>query len=479
MRFGDVYRLFMQFGRTGLLLVIPIIAVTIVLYYIWYKKRKKEEKRFGLIQIVFNGILVLYIFIVLSATLLFRSSGFHREMHLIPFSIYLQAWYFASASEWRNLVLNILMFIPIGFLLPVTFTRFRFLWKVVLFGFVFSACIEVAQFITGRGITAFDDLMNNTVGALIGYCLYSLTVALLNRQLTIRRFLLWVTPILAVILSFLCVYVVYQTMEFGLLPYNPHATQDMSSITIEDYSTHTDVGEVSRIYRVSTQASRAEMQDFAFTLASKFCNDFELNWSEDYDSSSWYRFHSSMRDEEFQIVINSSGLAYRFMRMGTWDARRQSGMYEADVLKLLYAQGITIPDSVYFEEVSPGEYRFEMKEQHSLHHNSLDGDSEVMIGALTVTIVYDDMISDINNQIVMLSPVRDVAIISIEEALQLLNHGKFINWGPMFDSTSTVQIVDVSLSTMRDSKGFFQPVYQFTILMDGSDGVWIVPALIR
>lgn len=66
--------------------------------------------------------------------------------------------------------LNILMFVPFGYLLP----QFRRLsWRrVVLSGFLFSLLIETSQLIFRFGVFQTDDLIDNTLGAGLGYLLY-------------------------------------------------------------------------------------------------------------------------------------------------------------------------------------------------------------------------------------------------------------------------------------------------------------------
>lgn len=57
-----------------------------------------------------------------------------------------------------------------GFFLPVLWKRFRsFLWTV-LFGLGFSLSIELLQLFTFRA-TDINDLITNTVGTILGWCL--------------------------------------------------------------------------------------------------------------------------------------------------------------------------------------------------------------------------------------------------------------------------------------------------------------------
>ena len=63
---------------------------------------------------------------------------------------------------WWDIVLNILLFIPLGFLLGVKG------WKAILFGFLLSAFIECAQYLFLLGYCEADDVLNNTIGTVVG-----------------------------------------------------------------------------------------------------------------------------------------------------------------------------------------------------------------------------------------------------------------------------------------------------------------------
>lgn len=67
-------------------------------------------------------------------------------------------------------LLNVLMFVPVGFLLPLLWERYGD-WKQVLgFGCFLTVFIEVAQVFTFR-TTDIDDLMTNLLGAGLGFLL--------------------------------------------------------------------------------------------------------------------------------------------------------------------------------------------------------------------------------------------------------------------------------------------------------------------
>lgn len=74
-----------------------------------------------------------------------------------------------------NLGGNIIMFIPLGFLLPRVFPRLCSLPQVLLATAAIITVIELLQLFTLVGSCDIDDLILNVIGAALGYGLYKLT----------------------------------------------------------------------------------------------------------------------------------------------------------------------------------------------------------------------------------------------------------------------------------------------------------------
>ncbi|MEF8683548.1 VanZ family protein [Bacillus cereus] len=68
-------------------------------------------------------------------------------------------------------LLNIVLFMPLGFLLPTIWSQFRKMKNTVCAGFFFSLAIELNQLLNNR-ITDIDDVFTNTLGAIVGYVIY-------------------------------------------------------------------------------------------------------------------------------------------------------------------------------------------------------------------------------------------------------------------------------------------------------------------
>ena len=62
----------------------------------------------------------------------------------------------------------------LGFLIPLIWKRYRNPLKIFMIGFGFSLSIELCQLFNRRN-TDIDDLMMNTLGAVIGYFIWKLT----------------------------------------------------------------------------------------------------------------------------------------------------------------------------------------------------------------------------------------------------------------------------------------------------------------
>ena len=90
-----------------------------------------------------------------------RNACFRPRLNLVPF---VRMW--ASPAE---AALNILLFVPYGFVLPLLWKKFRDGRKMLAAGFFLSLFIELAELFSG--VTDTDDLILNTLGAWIGYLL--------------------------------------------------------------------------------------------------------------------------------------------------------------------------------------------------------------------------------------------------------------------------------------------------------------------
>ena len=73
-----------------------------------------------------------------------------------------------------NLVGNVIMFIPLGFCLPMLWKKQRTLWKTLLTTALIITLVELIQLLTLVGSCDTDDLILNVLGSAIGYGLFKM-----------------------------------------------------------------------------------------------------------------------------------------------------------------------------------------------------------------------------------------------------------------------------------------------------------------
>ena len=105
----------------GIACAICIVFMILLVNRLIFKGQRHMKKTILLWWTLF----ICYVVVVLGATLMERSGywGWGKIMPL--FYSYKLAWFNGSAVEWRNIILNICMFIPLGFLLPLGIKCFQ------------------------------------------------------------------------------------------------------------------------------------------------------------------------------------------------------------------------------------------------------------------------------------------------------------------------------------------------------------------
>lgn len=88
-----------------------------------------------------------------------------RTLNLIPFAG-------ISRSSVREMVENVIVFIPLGLLFGVSGKTISF-WRKLGIISALSLGVEIIQFIFGIGVTDITDLITNTLGGFIGLGLYA------------------------------------------------------------------------------------------------------------------------------------------------------------------------------------------------------------------------------------------------------------------------------------------------------------------
>lgn len=156
-----------------LMMIIPIIltVVPVTLYQVvllLYKRKSTSTHYFWTYTMMVYVWLVFSVAGIGSVWDIISKGGMietfqQANIEIIPF----------QSDGLFTYCMNIIMCMPLGFLLPYIWRNFRNPIKVTLTGFVFSFFIEFAQLPTNR-LVDIDDLLMNTLGAILGYVVWKM-----------------------------------------------------------------------------------------------------------------------------------------------------------------------------------------------------------------------------------------------------------------------------------------------------------------
>lgn len=150
--------------------------VVLIIIYFWKFYKKWKEK--GRDVLFVNTIMYIYLSFVLYFTLmpiltripfLYFHQYPYEPMNLIPFVDILTG----RGDFLRQVVLNVIMMIPFGFLLPLMKKNNIKISKVIFSIFLVSLSIELLQPFNGRS-SDITDIITNVTGGIIGYVIYLL-----------------------------------------------------------------------------------------------------------------------------------------------------------------------------------------------------------------------------------------------------------------------------------------------------------------
>lgn len=152
--------------------LVSIFSITIGCFRL-YNKGFKEG-----IRDVFFCVLLGYVVLLICSMCLYREVSEARDYCFEPFWSYKEIFKGNPSLLVENLM-NVVVFIPIGLLLPFSLKGYKFKC-VLLAGLSLSLTIELLQFVFKTGYCEFDDLFHNTLGATIGYVLSVILVTMFS-----------------------------------------------------------------------------------------------------------------------------------------------------------------------------------------------------------------------------------------------------------------------------------------------------------
>ena len=454
--------------RNGLILVllagIAAMAVIGAAYFI-HRRRYKDQKKFPWGKVFLWLIFFGYIIVVIYATMLRWTGFFHREWNLHLFRAWREAWNNFSTKNWANVLLNVAMFGPLGFLLPLMGRRFRKWYLTIPAGFAASLAIELLQLAMGRGICDVDDLFCNALGAAMGYFAIMAILSIFNEKgKRMKPVLTYLCLTLVPVLGIGSIFVSYYVQEYGNLPEAAAYSVDLNHLEWKLDCELSNTAENVPVYRTQTM-SKAGCDALAKEIAA--LSGDEIDIVSYYQEMAYYNF--------------SGGLAMVYYHDGSYEFRVFGLPFETggqsdreSIVKALEPYPIVIPEAAEFAVEEDGWYSFTC-EQYIDGAVMMDGEVRVRH---EVADDYTQLV--IENHLVWYTHYKDIPVITPEEACQELKNGNFAYADSVEHyAGDSVTVVSCTLDYAIDTKGFYQPVYLFEIQIPetGNTTLAMIPAM--
>lgn len=475
----DFIRYIFYLFKNAIPLALIGLAAGVAIFVVLNRKNHRDGERFPKGQAVAVLLLLCYLGGLSAITFMNRMDGMQMGFQLHPFLAFWEAWNSFTLQVWLNPLLNIAMFVPLGVFLPLAAKPFRRWYWMLAAGAGTSLIIEVTQYILGRGQADVDDLICNTLGAMLGYCLCMLFVSLAGKR--------WKTagacavlPVLSIV-ALTGVFLTYHFQPYGNLEDAPIYAANTKGVEWVQECTLSDEPGPSGVYWT---------EPFTIESCDAFAVDFlerqgaEINFGSPdvdyYDNSTFYSDHRT-----YSLIVNHNDRSYEYTDYRVDADLRYSdkgGTITEDELRTaLGVLGIDVPDAAQFVTVNEerGEYAFRAE--------CVVEDGVLTDGELTCYIAEGGILYKVDNTLSVSTLHGDATVISSQEAYDLLCAGHF-SWQdvPAFNylKPHQVRVTACVLEYIADSKGFRQPVYVFTLsddrdteLRGGNDWTTFVPAL--
>ena len=113
---------------------------------------------------------ILFWIIVLKLSVRFTYMGQQRSINLIPYN---QPLMLNGKADLGEIILNALVFVPMGVYVAILFNRWSAI-KSILFFALSSFVLETIQYITALGAFDITDIINNSLGGTFGLFLFKI-----------------------------------------------------------------------------------------------------------------------------------------------------------------------------------------------------------------------------------------------------------------------------------------------------------------
>lgn len=209
MMISQIIQILSKYMLVGITGCIISASIFLIVYFSVYKKIMKGENKLNLSKIGLYSAFIIYMVMVIEVTIISRDP-LYGGIPIEVFTSYKNAIY---SGECTNIILNIFMFVPLGFILPLLWKRCKKWYVTYLLGLFITLTIEIVQLITMRGIFEVDDIINNFLGCAIGYGLVMTFTLMFKKRNKILSIIIYQIPLILTITGINLMLQIYYNIE--------------------------------------------------------------------------------------------------------------------------------------------------------------------------------------------------------------------------------------------------------------------------
>lgn len=440
--------------------------------YLSFRAATKGSRPFPWGKAALALLLAGYLAALIGVTLLRGAAGAASQVNLHLFRAWREAWNQYALQGWLNVLLNMALFVPLGVLLPLLARPFRRWYWTICAGFGGSLLIEGAQLATGRGLFDVDDLLCNTIGCMLGFCLCMAARKLLwKKERAPKQALCYLLgpALFGVVLA--GTFGGYGWKEYGNLPQAPSFTANTRGVDWVLDCTLDDSRQTAPVYHMEPLD-----QGGCNTFAQEFADRAGVTWPDVsyYDSMAIFMNHSTgdfltvhYHDRSYQYTLGHPELREKGQNIYELEGTQ---VPEQDLRHMLEQYEIQVPQDAVFQYEGDGVHTFTVRMARK--------EQTLTDGVLTCQCIGEGLLREVSSHLGSYTYYKEEPVIPQSEAYRRLCQGKF-GGGEFFEAygPQEVTVTGCTLEYRVDTKGFYQPVYIFdTVIGDEQFADLLVPA---
>ncbi|MDE6434822.1 MAG: VanZ family protein [Lachnospiraceae bacterium] len=200
-------------GYEGLTVFVPA-AITIWVLRLRYKKGNDRETGGHILWMLVFAVYIFGVFHFTGAGTIFHIKQYGLEynvetINLMPFS--------DANMDKVGYGLNVVLFVPLGFLLPLIWSNLNKIKYACTAGILLSLLVELSQLLNIRS-TDIDDLILNSAGAMLGFLMFRLYSRITKRDVMPMAYCKYEAAIYISVM-FLCRFFFYNELGIAKLLY--------------------------------------------------------------------------------------------------------------------------------------------------------------------------------------------------------------------------------------------------------------------